>query len=214
MTEIKKQVVQFLQTYHVHVVGFGRVPDDVTILEVEQLPRAIVVGIPLSKSVLATVTDRPSLIYKHHYKTVNWILDQTAFHLVQFIETKGARAIAVPASQTIDWENQRGHISHKTLARAAGLGHIGRSGLLIHPTYGAQVRYVSVLTDLHFAPDAPLETDCGTCTKCITVCPAHAISEQGVNIKQCYEKLREFSRIRGIGQYICGVCVKVCNGRD
>ena len=214
MTEIKKEVLQFLQTYHVHIVGFGSVPDDITVLEIEKFPRAIVFGILLSKSVLETVTDRPSLIYKHHYKTVNWILDQTAFHLAQFIEKKGTKAIAIPASQTIDWQNQRGHISHKILAQAAGLGYIGRSGLLVHPTYGAQVRYVSILTDLHFEPDTPLDLDCGTCTKCINLCPAHAVTEHGVDIHRCYEKLREFSRIRGIGQHICGVCVKACNGRN
>ncbi len=214
MAEIKKEVKQFLHTYHVRIIGFCSVPNNVTPLEIEKLPRAIVFGIPLSKSVLETVTDRPSLIYKHHYKTVNWILDQTAFHLVRFIEEKGEKAIAIPASQTIDWQNQRGHISHKTLAQTAGLGHIGRSGLLVHPTYGARVRYVSILTDLRFEPDVPVKTDCGTCTKCINVCPAHAITEQGVDVHRCYEKLREFSRIRGIGQYICGVCVKVCNGRN
>ena len=31
---------------------------------------------------------------------------------------------------------------------AAGLGHIGRCTLLVHPQYGAQMRYVSVLTDM------------------------------------------------------------------
>ncbi|KPK67770.1 hypothetical protein AMJ87_12895, partial [candidate division WOR_3 bacterium SM23_60] len=160
MTEIKKEVTQFLQTYHVRIIGFGSVPDDITVLEIEKFPRAIVFGIPLSKSVLETVTDRPSLIYKHHYKTVNWILDQTAFHLAQFVEEKGARAIAIPASQTVDWQNQRGHISHKALAQAAGLGHIGRSGLLVHSKYGAQVRYVSILTDLHFELDTPVATGC------------------------------------------------------
>ncbi|KPK73640.1 hypothetical protein AMJ87_01075 [candidate division WOR_3 bacterium SM23_60] len=214
MTDIKKEVTQFLHTHQIRIVGFGTVPDDATVLEIQKSPRAIVCGVRLSKSVLETVTDRPSLLYKHHYKTVNWILDQTAFRLAQFIEEKGAQAIAIPASQTVDWQNHRGHISHKALARAAGLGHIGRSGLLVHPTHGAQVRYVSILTDLRFEPDAPVDTDCGTCTKCIDVCPAHAISEHGVDIHRCYEKLREFSRIRGIGQYICGVCVKVCNGRD
>jgi epoxyqueuosine reductase QueG len=212
MKNTKEAVTQFLNAYHVHIVGFGRVPDNTAVLEVAKLPRAIVFGIALSKSVLETVTDRPSLIYKHHYKTVNWILDQTAFHVAQFVEENGAKAIAIPASQTVDWQTQQGHISHKNLARAAGLGHIGRNGLLIHPTHGAQVRYVSVLTDLPFEPDEPTDAECGACAKCITVCPAHAISESGVDIQQCYAKLREFSRIRGIGQYICGICVKACNG--
>jgi epoxyqueuosine reductase len=215
MLLIKEEIRKNLEHFGVEVVGFGAIPEDVELHEVEEkFPRVIVFGYILSKSVLATIKDRPTLIYKHHYKTVNWLLDQTAYHLVRFIEEKGHKAIAIPASQTVDWDKQRGHISHKRLAEEAGLGFIGRSGLLVHPQLGAQVRYVSVLTDLDFEPSKKIDANCGTCKKCIEVCPADAISEDGVDIKRCYEKLREFSKIRGIGQYICGVCVKVCDGQN
>ncbi len=215
MNHVKEEIVQFLNQFGVNVVGFGSVPLDIEQLEIEKkFPRAIIFGYPLSKSVLETVRDRPTLIYKHHYKTVNWLLDQTAYHLVRFIEEKGNAAIAIPASQNVDWEKHKGHISHKRLAQEAGLGHIGRSGLLINPKYGAQVRYVSVLTDLEFEPDNKIETDCGICQKCIAVCPAQAITESGVDIMRCYNMLEGFAKIRGIGQHICGVCVKVCDGRN
>ena len=215
MIHIKQEIKEFLKKYNVDIVGFGRIPENTAQLEIERrLSHAIVFGLPLSESILATVKDRPSLIYKHHYKTVNWILDQTAFHLMRFIEEKGKKAVAIPASQTVDWERQMGHVSHKILARAAGLGRIGRSGLLVHPFHGAHVRYVSILTNLAFEPDTQTETDCGSCMKCIAACPAQAITEQGVDIQRCYAKLKDFSRIRGIGQYICGVCVRVCDGRD
>ena len=215
MVHVKEEIKEFLNRFRVGLVGFGKVPEEIKLLEVERrFPRAIIFGYPLSKSVLETIKDRPTLIYKHHYKTVNWLLDQTAYHLVNFIEEKGSRAIAIPASQTIDWQNQKGHISHKLLAKEAGLGFIGRSGLLVHPKFGAQVRYVSILTDLDFEADKKIEGDCGECIKCIDICPAKAISEKGVDLSRCFAKLQEFSKIRGIGQYICGVCVKVCNGGD
>ncbi len=215
MTDIKEEIKKFLTRFGITIVGFGTVPEDMKILEIEEeFPRAIVFGYPLSKTVLATIKDRPTLLYKHHYKTVNWLLDQTAFHLVRFIEENSKRAVAIPASQTIDWEHQKGHASHRHLAREAGLGYIGKSGLLVHPQYGAQVRYSSLLTDLEFTPDEKIiEENCGTCTKCIEACPSQAITENGVDLYRCYEKLKEFSRIRGIGQYICGVCVKACDGR-
>lgn len=210
----KKEIKNFLTKFGITIVGFGTVPGDVKILEIEEkFPRTIVFGFRLSKSVLATIKDQPTLLYKHHYKTVNWLLDQTAFHLVRFIEENGKRAIAIPASQTIDWKHQQGHASHRHLAREAGLGYIGKSGLLVHQHFGAQVRYCSLLTDLEFTPDKKgVEENCGTCRKCIEVCPAQAITEDGVDLYRCYEKLKEFSRIRGIGQYICGVCVKACDG--
>lgn len=215
MTSVKEEVCSFLLNYNVKIIGFGKVPEDVELLEIKaKLPRAIVFGYPLSESVLLTIKDRPTLIYKHHYKTVNWILDQTAYHLMRFIEEKGAKAIAIPASQTVDWQMQKGHISHKSLAKAAGLGFIGRSGLLIHPQYGARVRYCSLLTDLSFEPDQKVEQSCGECFKCVKACPAQAISKDGVDLTRCLEQLKEFSKIRGIGQYICGVCVRICDGRD
>lgn len=215
MSQVKNEIRKFLQNYSVEIIGFGKNPGDAQMLEIrERLPRAIVFGYQLSKSVLETIIDHPTLIYKHHYKTVNWVLDQTAFHLVRFIEKQGKRAIAIPASQTVDWEHQKGHISHKLLGKEAGLGFIGRSGLLINPIYGAHVRYVSILTDLDFEPDKEIEGTCGDCRKCIDVCPAQAINEDGVDLSRCFAKLREFSKMRGIGQHICGVCVKVCDGRD
>jgi epoxyqueuosine reductase len=210
----KVQITEFLKRFNIKIVGFGQIPDNTSMLEIDEaFPRVVVFGVPLSPSVLRTVKDRPTLIYKHHYKTVNWVLDQTAYHLARHIEEGGNRALAIPASQTVDWQVHKGHVSHKVLAVATGLGHIGRSGLVVHPDFGAQVRYASVFTDLEFAPDARAESQCGDCLKCARVCPAHAISDAGVDLTRCLEKLKEFSKIRGIGQYICGVCVRVCDGR-
>ena len=214
MNDPKNTVRSFLRDRGISVTGFGAVPDQHIAGELEStFPRAIVFGFVLSKTVLETIKDRPTLIYKHHYKTVNWILDQTACHLVRFLEEQDVRAIAIPASQIINWEKRKGHISHIVLGRAAGLGHIGRSGLLIHPLHGARVRYVSILTDLEFTADEPAGTSCGECRACVAACPARAIHDSGVDIDACYAKLNDFASIRGIGQHICGVCVKVCDGR-
>lgn len=211
----RQQIIEFLDNRGTKIIGFCEVPENLKAIEIEEsFPRAAVFGFRLSASVLGTIKDRPTLIYKHHYKTINWILDQTAYHLVRYIEDKGMRALALPASQTVDWERQKGHVSHKALAVAAGLGHIGRSGLLVHSSYGAQVRYAAVLTDLEFKVDAQAATTCGECRKCVNACPAGAITDDGVDLKPCLDKLREFAKIRGIGQYICGVCVKVCDGRN
>jgi epoxyqueuosine reductase len=215
MAPIKEEIQQFLNRCGVGPIGFGQVPENVTFHEIEnRFPRVVVFGYTLSASVLATIKDHPTLIYKHHYKTVNWLLDQTAYHLVRFIEETGNQALAIPASQVVDWKEHKGHVSHKLLAHEAGLGFIGRSGLLVHPKLGARVRYVSVLTDADFEPNEKIDAECDTCKKCLTACPAHAISEKGVDILRCYEKLEEFAKIRGIGQHICGVCVKVCDGRN
>jgi epoxyqueuosine reductase QueG len=211
----KQEIKAFLKKIRIEIVGFGNIPEKIDILEINQrYPRVIVFGYPISAGVLDTIKDSPTLIYKQHYKTVNWLLDQSAYHLVQFIEEKGFNALAIPASQTVDWQNQKGHISHKVLAVECGLGYIGRSGLGINPVYKARVRYISILTDIEFEPDEKIGGDCGACKKCIIACPAGAINEQGVDLNKCLAKLKEFARRPGIGQYICGVCVKVCDGRN
>lgn len=213
MNKNREEIKEFLRKLGIEIVGFSAVPDDIEKLEIEfAYPRAVVLGCRLSKSVLSTIKDRPTLIYKHHYKTVNWILDQTAYRLADLIQKKGYSALPIPASQTIDWKHQRGHLSHQRLAIEAGLGFRGRSGLLIHPEYGAGVRYASILTDLEFPVGEKTEDECGSCQKCVEVCPAKAITKEGCDISVCLDQLKAFAKIRGIGQYICGVCVKVCDG--
>jgi len=213
MDNAKQTVRTFLRNHGISIVGFGNVPKGTHVSEIRvSLPRAIVFGFILSRSVLETIMDCPTLIYKHHYKTVNWILDQTACQLVRYLEEQDISAVAIPASQIIEWEPRKGHISHINLGKEAGLGYVGRSGLLIHPVHGAHVRYVSILTDLEFEIDEPKELSCGECGACIAVCPAQAIAENGIDMRKCYAKLNEFAHMRGIGQHICGVCVKVCHG--
>ncbi|NQT94043.1 MAG: hypothetical protein HQ559_14875 [Lentisphaerae bacterium] len=177
--------------------------------------RAVVAGIRVQEAVLEEIEDRPTPLYFHHYRQLNYQLDRLALVLACAIQEQGYRALSVPASQTIRRSPMSGHISHKLLARTAGLGFIGRSTLLVHPRYGAQLRYVSVLTDMPLAAAAPIEADCGECRACIAPCPAAAIAEKrdDFDLDACYAKLNEFVRLPFIGQHICGVCVKACDGK-
>lgn len=66
------------------------------------------------------------------------------------------------------------------LAISAGLGQLGRSGLLITPEYGSAVRICKVLTNLPLAPDKPVDYGitefCEKCYRCAESCPVGAIS--------------------------------------
>lgn len=172
--------------------------------------RAISIGYRLPDAVIEEIQDRPTLLYSSAYKTANWLLDQTAARLAALIHRAGSVAVPIPASQIVDWEEQLGHLSHKLMGREAGHGWIGKSGLLVNPVHGARVRYATVLTDVPLPLDAPIEGGCGECRICIEMCPAGAISEDGYDRESCLEKLKSFRSIRGIGHYICGVCVKAC----
>ena len=54
--------------------------------------------------------------------------------------------------------------------------------------------------------------NCGSCRKCIKICPVSAIGEthKEWNKAACLEKLKYFAKAHNVGQYICGLCVKVC----
>ncbi len=179
------------------------------------LPLAISLGVRLSSSILEDIEDHPTKIYFYHYRQVNIFLDQLALKLVHNIQKMGYQALPIPASQVVDWENQRGHISHKEIAWKAGLGWLGRNNLLVTPDYGSQVRLVTILTDLPLKTDSPLHQDCGDCFACLSVCPAGAIRERREDFDHlgCYRKLDEFRKRYNIGHHICGICVKICRGK-
>ncbi|NBJ16544.1 MAG: reductive dehalogenase [Dehalobacter sp. 4CP] len=66
------------------------------------------------------------------------------------------------------------------IAVQAGLGEMGRSGMLITPQYGPRVRLFKIFTDLPLKPDKPISFGvskfCMKCRKCAQSCPAGAIT--------------------------------------
>ena len=182
----------------------------------EAFESGVSMAVRLSDAVLEEIEDRPTQLYFHHYRQANVFLDRVAFGLAHLIQKMGYHALPIPASQIIDWENQKGHLSHKKVAQEAGLGWMGRNNLLVNPIHGACVRLVTVLTDLPLSHDTPLEEGCGECRRCIVVCPAGAIKERQQDFEhlKCFEQLCLFKKRDHIGQYICGVCVKACKGKE
>lgn len=64
-------------------------------------------------------------------------------------------------------------------AIAAGLGELGRNGLLITYEYGPRVRLCKVFTEMELIPDKPktfgVMNFCKTCKRCAESCPSKAI---------------------------------------
>jgi epoxyqueuosine reductase QueG len=181
---------------------------------IDNLPYAISLGVHLSDKILEGIEDGPTPLYFFHYQRVNILLDEMALRITFSIQNQGFDALPIPASQVIDWEGQRGHLSHKHVAKEAGLGWIGRNNLLVNPKFGARVRLVSILTDIPLRVDDPVQRDCDTCRNCIPVCPARAIVEDPRKFDHigCYEKVRALCKERKIRHYICGICIKACPG--
>jgi len=181
---------------------------------IDQLPYAISSGYHLSDSILEGIEDTPTPHYFHHYQRVNILLDTIGLVVSSAIQERGYRAMPIAASQILDWKNQKGHLSHKHVARAAGLGWIGRNNLLVNEHFGSRIRLVTILTDLPLVTASPLNKDCGSCRACIKVCPAGAIKEKQEDFDhlRCYEQLRVFAKTLHLSHNICGICVKACQG--
>lgn len=178
-----------------------------------QFNRALSLGKKLLDAVLDDIKDKPTPLYLHHYRQINFFLDRQALLTASYLQELGYKALPIAASQIIDWEKQSSHVSHKEIGYLAGLGWIGRNNLLVNPSLGARFRLVTILTDLPLTADKPLDRDCGKCRACIDICPARAIKEkqEDFNHISCFEQLKKWHRRHVVSQYICGVCVKACS---
>lgn len=105
------------------------------------------------------------------------------------------------------------------LARDAGLGEIGRMGLLISPELGPRLRIAVVTTDLPLVvderqPDQSVHYFCKYCKKCASNCPVNAIDSDtpkkvdGAE-RYSFEQLKCYTFWRKTGND-CGRCMSVC----
>jgi reductive dehalogenase len=105
------------------------------------------------------------------------------------------------------------------VGRDAGLGEIGRMGILMTPGLGPRVRLGVVTTDLPMLPDrridgGPIIDFCTVCYKCARNCPSQAIprgdrqqDEQGLRWKLDEDRCFHYWNVIGTD---CGVCMAVC----
>jgi len=66
-------------------------------------------------------------------------------------------------------------VLEKALARDAGLGWIGKHTLLLSRDAGSWFFLGEIYTDLPLPLDVPASAHCGTCVRCIEICPTQAI---------------------------------------
>jgi epoxyqueuosine reductase len=203
------------------LVGFA----DVTCLPAEVtggLPRAVSIAVALNPAVIRDIKNGPTAGYFAEYNRVNMLLNRLSEQIARVLIEAGYRARPFPATtEQIDRTTLSAKLQHKTVATRAGLGWIGKSGLLVTKEYGSALRLASVLTNAEVETGRPTAaSNCGNCRQCVERCPAQAITgrdwEPGLarehlyKATACFTMAREFAGRTGINATICGICINVC----
>jgi hypothetical protein len=216
----------YLKSWGAEVVGFGDVREGLS-WEIAHLPLAVALAVPHPPLEQCLVERNGVLMYQSHHPEIDALLENIQGKLVRFLRRFGYRYLAIPPDSH---RMSRRFIArlyplfpHKTAATCAGLGWIGRNGLLIHPDYGPRLSWATVLTDAPLEPaKAPVtRSACGSCRRCVGACPAGAISgrmwnrigknEPLIDVDACErQQERNFGRT---GYYLCGLCVIACSWR-
>ena len=200
------------------LVGFAKL-DASPIKNQPTLRYAISIAVKLSDSVLKTIDGRPSIMYFQHYRTVNYRLDQIALDCVKYLEDNGFNAFPIAGSQSMPENKYYGVFQHKTVARLAGLGYIGKNSMFITPEYGSKVRLATVLTDMPLeGTRAIINQDCGDCKICQNACPVGCIYGENFDPnnptlelfdkEKCSNHMKTYNNV-GRGA-VCGLCLRAC----
>jgi epoxyqueuosine reductase len=101
---------------------------------------------------------------RDYHKLMRMRLQKLSDHIEAEIGPFGYRAFSDSAP-----------VLEKALARNAGLGWIGKHTLLLDRDAGSWFFLGELYTDLPLPVDTPSSEHCGTCTRCIDICPTRAI---------------------------------------
>lgn len=106
------------------------------------------------------------------------------------------------------------------LAKNAGLGFRGKNTLLLNTTEGSTFFLGEIFTNLPLIPHQSSTSHCGTCTKCIDICPTNAfVAPYILDAKKCISYLtiehkgsipHELRPLIGNRIYGCDDCQLVC----
>lgn len=145
--------------------------------------KAIVFFMALSKQFIGEVhSGTPIPEELDDYLIKDQLVNELAEWVAVYIQKRGYRAYAQSELNNLqsghyEIETKTSTLPHKTIARHAGLGFIGKNNLLITEAYGCAFCMCTVLTDapLLVEENFSLASKCGNCNVCSNICPPKAL---------------------------------------
>ncbi|WP_017927705.1 tRNA epoxyqueuosine(34) reductase QueG [Limimaricola hongkongensis] len=152
-------------------------------------------------SVYAHGRDYHDLVKKRLKRVGRWLLEQLPEEQIKvFVDTAP--------------------VMEKPLAQAAGLGWQGKHTNLLGRTVGNWVFLGAIFTTAELPVDAPAREKCGSCTRCLDICPTRAFPAPfQLDARRCISYLtiehkgpvpEEFREALGNRIYGCDDCLAVC----
>jgi epoxyqueuosine reductase len=133
-------------------------------------------------------------------------------HLAQFIVSRFGEGVKVFVDTA--------PVMEKPLAERAGLGWMGKHTNLVSRRFGSWLFLGEIYTTLELPPDPPHADRCGTCTRCLSVCPTDAFpTPYRLDATRCISYLtiehrgpvpHELREKLGNRIYGCDDCLAVC----
>ncbi len=136
--------------------------------------------------------------------------------LATFVRSLGTADEPVHARPLCDDEP----VLERAWAARAGLGFVGKNGMLIVPGVGSMVLLGEVVTTARLVADEPMAERCGSCTRCLDACPTGAFAAPFVlDARKCvaYLTIEKAGPVpielrAGLGEHLfgCDDCQTVC----
>jgi epoxyqueuosine reductase len=143
-------------------------------------------------------------------------LRQRIRRLAAFIRTLGSSGQPARARPLCD----DAPVLERAWASRAGLGFVGKNGMLIVPGVGSMVLLGEVVTTLRLDVGEPMSDRCGSCTRCLEACPTQAfVAPFVLDARRCvsYLTIEHHGAVvpdlrEGVGHHLfgCDDCQTVC----
>jgi len=111
-------------------------------------------------------------------------------------------------------------VLEKPLAQRAGIGWQGKHTNLVSPIFGSWLFLGEIFTTLEIASDPTHQDHCGSCNRCLKICPTSAFpNPYQLDARRCISYLtiehkghiaRQFRHLIGNRIYGCDDCLAVC----